>query len=268
MAVAASTRRPRHRWHAPEKGSGPAFALSLLAHALLFLSIAFVVQWKSEPVGTVSAELWNLPPPAAVQQPAPAPPPTPAKVEPPPPPEPPRKAEIVEEKKAPPKVEPKKEPPPPKKEEPKKIEPAKKVEPPKKDEARLAAQEAAQLKAAAEARTKQLLAQAGTASTAGAAPGGGRSDKYAAQVVSCIRPWIIFNVPDTISPQQYVAIFEVTLLPTGEQTGAPRLIKASGLAPYDQAVERAIRRCDPFPPPREGTMPRSVRLSFDPVETR
>ncbi len=67
MRAAAPTTRLRHRWHAPEKGSGPAFALSLLAHALLFLSIAFVVQWKSEPVGTVSAELWNLPPPAAVQ---------------------------------------------------------------------------------------------------------------------------------------------------------------------------------------------------------
>ncbi|HKO68883.1 MAG TPA: TonB family protein [Burkholderiaceae bacterium] len=45
-------------------------------------------------------------------------------------------------------------------------------------------------------------------------------------------------------------------------------MKGSGLAAYDQAVERAIRRCDPFPPPREGTMPRSVRLLFDPVETR
>lgn len=272
MAASVPTTRPRHRWHAPERGSGPAFALSILAHALLFMSIAFVVQWKSEPVGTVSAELWTLPP-AAVQQPTPPPPPpAPVKVEPPPPPpEPPRKAEIIEEKKPPPKVEPKKEEPkkiePPKKVEPPKKEEPKKIEPPKKDEAKLAQQEAAQLKAAADARLKQLLAQAGTA-PAGSAAGGGRSDQYTAQIVSCIRPHIIFNVPDSISPQQYVAIFEVTLLPTGEQTGAPRLIKASGLAPYDQAVERAIRRCDPFPPPKEGTMPRSVRLSFDPVETR
>ncbi len=189
----------------------------------------------------------------------------PVKVE-PPPPEPPRKADIVEEKKPPPKIEPKKIEPP-KKEEPKKIEPPKKLEPPKKDEARVAAQEQAQLKAAADARLKQLLAQAGTASATGTA-GTGRSDKYTAQIVSCIRPHIIFNVPESVAPQQYVAVFEVTLLPTGEQAGAPRLIKASGLAPYDQAVERAIRRCDPFPPPKEGTMPRSVRLSFDPVETR
>ena len=73
--------RARHRWHAPEKGSGPAFALSLLAHVVLFIAIAFMVRWKSEPVGTVSAELWSLPP-AAMQQPAPVPAPRPAPVEP------------------------------------------------------------------------------------------------------------------------------------------------------------------------------------------
>ena len=264
MAAQRVPQRSRHRWHAPEKGSGPAFALSLLAHTLLFIAIAFVVRWKSEPVGTVSAELWSLPPPAAMQQPAlptpTPPPPAPVKVE-PPPPEPPRKAEIVEEKKAPPKIEPKKELPP-KKEELKKVDPPKKVE-----EAKADAKEAARSAALQKAQVERLLAQAGTAPATGGT-GGGRSDKYTAQIVSCIRPHIIFNVPDSIAPQQYVAVFEVTLLPTGEQTGAPRLIKASGLAAYDQAVERAIRRCDPFPPPREGTMPRSVRLSFDPVETR
>jgi len=258
--AAVQTRSSRPRWHAPEKGSGPAFALSLLAHALLFIAIAFAVRWKSEPVGTVSAELWSLPPPAAVQQPVPPPPPALPKVE-PPPPEPPRKADIVEEKKPPPKVEPKKEEPKkpePKKEEPKKIDPPKKTEPPKQDETKAA-------KTAADAQLKRLLTQAGTAPTAAA---GGFSDKYAAQVITCIRPHIVFNVPDSINPQQHVAVFDVMLLPTGEQTGAPRLIKGSGLAAYDQAVERAIRRCDPFPPPREGTMPRSLRLLFDPVETR
>ena len=155
---------------------------------------------------------------------------------------------------------------PPKKEEPKKVDPPKKVDEAKAD-AKADAKEAARSAALQKAQVERLLAQAGTAPATGGT-GGGRSDKYTAQIVSCIRPHIIFNVPDSIAPQQYVAVFEVMLLPTGEQTGAPRLIKASGLAAYDQAVERAIRRCDPFPPPREGTMPRSVRLSFDPVETR
>ncbi|HWL75218.1 MAG TPA: energy transducer TonB, partial [Burkholderiaceae bacterium] len=88
----------------------------------------------------------------------------------------------------------------------------------------------------------------------------------AAQINSCIRPHIIFNVPEGTRPGQFTAEFEVTLLPTGEQAGAPKLLKASGLAAYDQAVERAIRRCDPFPRPKDGPMPRSLPLIFDPVE--
>ena len=255
--------RARHRWHAPEKGSGPAFALSLLAHVVLFIAIAFMVRWKSEPVGTVTAELWSLPP-AAVQHPAPAPPPPrPAPVEPPPPPEPePRKADIVIEPKKtppPPKLEPKKvEPPPPPKVEPKK------VEPPKKDDSKLKKLEAERQAAAAKATLDRVLAQAGPGARPAAA--GGLSDAYAAQINSCIRPHIIFNVPEGTKPRQFIAEFEVTLLPTGEQAGAPKLLKASGLAAYDQAVERAIRRCDPFPRPKEGAVPRSIPLIFDPVE--
>lgn len=247
-----SATRSRHRWHAPEKGSGPAFALSLLAHALLFIAIAFVVRWKSEPVATVSAELWSLPP-AAVQQPPAPPPPRPVQTEPPPPEPEPRKADIVmEQKKAPPpKPEPKKE-----------VKP----EPPKKVEAKAAPIEKPPDPNAA---VQRALAQAQRASVAVAGPsGGGLSDAYAAQIRGCIRPHIIFNVPDAVRPQQYVAEFEVILLPTGEQAMDPKLLKASGLAAYDQAVERAIRRCNPFPPAKEGTMPRSLRLSFDPVETR
>jgi colicin import membrane protein len=259
--------RTRHRWHAPEKGSGPAFALSILAHAILFIAIAFMVRWKSEPVATVSAELWSLPP-AAIQQPTPPPPPRPVVVEPPPPEPEPRKADIVmEQKKAPPK------PPPPKVEEKKAVPP----EPPKKqdnkaadlkraaDEKKAAQQLEAAQQAAAKRALDRALAQAGPAASMAAS---GLSNAYQAQIRSCIRPHIIFNVPDAIRPQQYVAEFEVMLLPTGEQATDPKLLKASGLAAYDQAVERAIRRCNPFPPPKEGTMPRSLRLSFDPVETR
>lgn len=256
-----SAARPRHRWHAPEKGSGPAFALSLLAHVVLFIAIAFMVRWKTEPVGTVTAELWSLPP-AAVQQPAPVPPPPrPAPVEPPPPEPEPRKADIVMEPKKtlpPPKVEPKKvEPPPPPKAEPKKVV---RPDPPKKDDSTNEKKSAAERQAALD----RVLAQAGPGARPAAA--GGLSDAYAAQINSCIRPHIIFNVPEGTRPRQFIAEFEVTLLPTGEQAGAPKLLKASGLAAYDQAVERAIRRCDPFPRPKEGAVPRSIPLIFDPVE--
>lgn len=266
MSAADPARRVRGRWHAPEKGSGPAFALSLVAHAVLFIAIAFMVRWKTEAPAPVSAELWTLPP-AAVVQPTPPPRPVPVEIPPPPPAEPePRKAEIVIEQK---KVLPPK-PLPPKVEEKKVVPP----EPPKKIdtkaiEAKKAQIEAAQLEAARQDAVKAAMARAQAQAGPQASAGGtGLSNTYRAQIVSCIRPHIIFNVPEVVRPQQYVADFEVVLLPTGEQAGAPRLLKSSGLATYDQAVERAIRRCDPFPPPKEGTMPRAVRLSFDPVEMR
>jgi colicin import membrane protein len=313
-APAHAERRRRH-WHAPEKGTAPAFVLSLLAHALLFMAIAFVVRWKTEPVGEVSAELWGgfpaAPAPAPAPRPKPEPAPTPVvePTPPPPPPPPPPRAEPLPE---PPKpdivVEQKKKPEPPKP-DPKKLE-AEKREAERREAEKLEAQKRAAEKREAEKRAaekreaqkreaekreaqkreaqkreaeaakrreaelQRITAAAGgptgatgSAST-GTTAGGGASRSYAGQVVGCVRPHIAFNVPDGVQPKQYVAEFEVQLLPTGEQVGAPKLLKSSGLAAYDQAVERAIRRCDPFPRPREGTMPPSLRLTFDPVDTR
>jgi colicin import membrane protein len=181
----------------------------------------------------------------------------------------PQKADIVIEQKKP---EPKPEPKPEKKVEPVKKVEVKKVEPPKPDpkieERRRADAEA---KASAARREKEMMriaaAAGGTPSTS-TAGGIGIIDSYRGQVVGCIRPHIVFNVPENVRPKQYVAEFEVLLLPTGEQAGVPKLLKGSGLAAYDQAVERAIRRCDPFPRPKEGTMPRNLTLTFDPVDTR
>lgn len=298
MKATALTERRRLHWHAPEKGTAPAFVLSLLAHSLLFLAIAFVVRWKTEPVGTVSAELWAGFPAAPAPVPAPQPVPVPAPVveatPPPPPPKPepvpePRKPDIViEQKKAePPKPDPRKleaEKREAERREAEKREAEKRAVEKREAEKREAEKRAAEKREAQkrEAEAAKLREQAlqrmtaaagsptratGTAPT-GTTAGGGSSQSYAGQVVGCVRPHIAFNVPEGVQPRQYVADFEVQLLPTGEQVGAPKLLKSSGLAAYDQAVERAIRRCDPFPRPREGTMPSSLRLRFDPVDTR
>jgi colicin import membrane protein len=279
----SAPRRPLRRWHTPER-SAPAFGLSLLAHAVLFIAIAFMVRWKTEPAGTVVAELWGAMP-APTVEPAPAPPPPPvvkpAPVEPPPEP---RKADIVEQKAPEPvkKIEPEKKVEPPKKAEPdprieqqkREAEEKREAEQKQKREAELKAVKAEQAAAAKirEAAMQRALAAAGppTGPPGGSptAGGAGVGRGYESQVVSCIRPHIVYSVPDGLRPKQHVAEFEVQLLPSGEQVGVPRLLAPSGLAAYDQAVERAIRRCDPFPRPREGAMPRSLRLTFDPVETR
>ena len=79
----------------------------------------------------------------------------------------------------------------------------------------------------------------------------------------------MIEVPSSTVRGQYQAIYSVRLLPTGEQVGDPKQEKASGWAAYDAAVERAIRRCNPFPRPDTGQdAPRELTLSFDPVDDR
>ncbi|HTN49692.1 MAG TPA: energy transducer TonB [Burkholderiaceae bacterium] len=263
----APARALRHRWHAPERGTGPAFLISLGAHTLLFIAIAFVIRWKTEPAGPVSAELWSGLPPVAEPAPPPPPPPPPVRVERAPEPEPVKPDIVLEQKKPEPKPEKKVEPV-------KKAEPAKKVEPDTKAEQRKRDEEARERKAAEAAVEKQrqaalarMTADAGTGPAAAAgSPGMPRG--YDSQVAGCIKQWISFPVQEGMQKGQYVAEFEVQLAPDGQQLGAPRRVHPSGLAQYDEAVERAIRRCDPFPRPRDGAMPRSLRLTFDPVETR
>ena len=267
---------PGHRQTRPERDIGPAFVLALMVHALLIAGLVFAVHWKSEPPAAVYAELWApgaAPPPTVAPPP---PPPTPPKAE--PEPEPEKPADIVvktEPKKVEKKPEPKKEE---KKPEPRKPEPPKKIEPPKKPEPKPDPKAAEREAKAAEARHKAELARVMGQTTGpvggspnavpGAGLSGGAAATYADQVIACVRPHIVFAVPDGVKRHQFEAHFTVNLLPTGELVGAPKLVKPSGLPAYDAAVERAIRRCDPFPSPRGSAPPRAITLVFDPVETR
>jgi colicin import membrane protein len=237
------------------------FGLALLMHALLFGGMTLAVQWRTQPSAPIVAELWSsLPPPQVIDVAPPPPPPPPPKVE----PEPEREADIAlkQEKKAPPKVEPKKEEkkPEPKKPEPRKDE--KKVEPKKEEPPR--------------PRTdmERLMAQAGVTATPGGAPTTGVTSSgvrgsdggYSALVIGCIRPHIVFVVPEGTGTNVY-ADFRVELLPDGA-VAAVRLMRASGLPGYDAAAERAIRRCDPFPRKRDGTLDRTIDVRMYPVEPR
>ncbi|HTT12507.1 MAG TPA: TonB family protein [Burkholderiaceae bacterium] len=255
----------------------PSFALALAMHALLFGSMYYVVQWKTQDLPPVVAELWASPPQPRVEV-APAPPPPPApppRVE--PQPEPPKPdADIVtkEEKKPPPKVEPPKveEKPPPKK-----------AEPPKKDaiadllkkQEEKARAEREQIRQAEAARIEQQMNQdrtlAGTPQAGGPltgtpSPGTGtaRNADYITRLAALIKSRIVYAVPEGTSTSVYADV-EVDLLPTGEVTGV-RIVKPSGLPGYDEAIERAIRRTDPFPRKPDGTVDRTIPFRFFPVE--
>ena len=282
--MSAAAGDPHRRPRLPLQGERlpSSFGLALLMHVLLFGGMTLAVQWRTQPSAPVVAEIWSSLPPAAPVEVAPPPPPPPPapKVERAPEPEAeialkvePRQPVKIEPPKVEKKPEPKKEEkkPEPKKEEKKpepKPEPRK--EPPKE------AKKAPPKEEPPRPRTdmERLMAQAGVAP----APGGattastttsgvrGSDSGYSALVIGCIRPHIAYAVPDGTSPNVF-AEFLVELLPDGA-VAAVRLVRPSGLASYDAAAERAIRRCDPFPRKRDGSLDRQLTVVMRPVETR
>jgi colicin import membrane protein len=253
--VRTAPRRPRvgHR-------TAPSFMLALLMHGLLFGGMTIAVRWKTEAEAPAVAEVWGALPPVMEVAPAPPPPPPPppeVKREPEPPPA--KEPEIVEkqEKKAPPKKEEKKV-------EEKKPEPDRKKLEEERQRKQLEAQREAIRKEEAARLEKQL------AGTPGAAPsqaqGRGTDSGWEAQVKSCVRPHVAYNVPEGTT-FEVRAEFAVEVLPTGEQV-AVRLTRPSNLPGFDAAAERAIRRCDPIPRQKDGTVPRSFTLILRPVEMR
>ena len=97
---------------------------------------------------------------------------------------------------------------------------------------------------------------------------GTRQTRYIARVVSLLRSQIIYQVPAGLKSGEHLAIYTVFLLPDGSQVKPPQLEQSSGLPAFDAAVESAIRRVDPFPAADPGqTLPKTIRITFDPVES-
>lgn len=266
MSAAALPPPPSRPRQPRPHDTAPAFALALVMHGLLVAALFVAVRWKTQEPAPVMAELWVSTPTPVVEVPTPPPPPPPPpKVE--TPPEPPKpKADIVtkDEKKEPPKkVEPPKEEKkaPPKKEEPKKDVLADLL---KKQEAQSKAEREALRKAEAE-RMEKLMTQAAGSPGTTPAPGAGRVNAdYIARLTALIKSRIVYNVPEGTSPAIYAEV-QVELLPDGAVAGV-RVLKESGLPEYDAAVERAIRRTDPFPRKPDGTIDRTIVIRFRPVE--
>jgi colicin import membrane protein len=257
----------------------PSFGLALAMHAIMILAISYVVRWNTQDPPPVVAELWVATPQPVVEvPPPPPPPPPPPKVE--PQPEPPKPdADIVtkEEKKLPPppppKVEEKKPPPPP----PPKVEEKKPPPPPKKEvskkdliadllkkqEAESRAERDAIRQAEADRIAKQMAQDNPLAGTPQSGAGARDAD-YIARLRALIKSRIVYAVPEGTSPTIYADV-QVDLLPTGEVAGI-KFLKPSELPEYDAAVERAIRRTDPFPRKPDGTIDRTMVIRFRPVE--
>ena len=238
----------------PERGMGRSFVLSALVHIVLAAVLFLGVRWQVHPPSTVEVELVDAPPPPpapVVEAPKPPPPPT---VEP-------------EVKPPPPVVKPdiviKKEPPP------------KKAPPPKpKDDLelkkRMQEQLAMEQKALDQQRQERQLRELLAAQKADAAR------KAAAARASALATWqatigakIRSNIPETALegiPGNPAAVFDVVQLPTGEVLTI-RKRKSSGYPRYDEAVERAILKASPLPPPPTRELfQRELELTFRPQD--
>ena len=249
-----------------EKVMSGAFALG--THVLFLLLLIFGVTWqkKLEPQVNIVDLYANLP-----TQPRPA--------EPPPRPEP----------KPEPKVEPKPEPkaivPPPKpaikptpkpdvakpdialkekaEKERRALEEKQKEAKKREDEAKtVAARQQKEKEAEARKAKEQEDAQRKIAEQAAAARKS-QMDKYKNAIRDKIKRYIVLPPNIQGNPE---AEFDVIQLPGGEVLGA-KLKRSSGNPAYDSAIERAILKAQPLPPPPDPALfTRELNLTFRPQE--
>lgn len=249
-------------------------ALALATHVLFFVLLVFGVSWQQQrPDSAMIVDLWsNLPP---LPQP---------KVETPPPPEvkpapePPKPAPEVEAK-PPPKPEPKPLPKPDialkeKLEKERKLKEqleARKREEEKKREAdkkRLAVLKEKLAKEEADRREKELqdaIRKVQEQQAAQAAALSRSLAEYSRLVSDRIRRFVVLPPGMQGNPQ---AEFDVVQIPGGEVLSV-KLKRSSGVGAYDSAVERAILKAQPLPPPPAPLTFRDVRelnLKFRPKE--
>lgn len=239
-------------------------ALSLLVHIVLLAVLVVSFNWKVvQPASIATVELWDELPLKPVM-PKPEPVIEPPKIEPKPQPEPEPKPEPQPEPKA--EIQVKKEAPKPKV-EPKKPDPKIKEQEDKKK--RL--EEERQKKALED--LKRAMLEEDAAKPAAASPPGpqtapavnqGEVDKYINMINNKIRRNVNSQLCGTGDPELQ---FAISLAPTGEVIGTPRLLKGSGMSACDESVERAILLAQPLPvPPQPDLFAqfRELKLKFHP----
>lgn len=253
---------------------------ALAVHAVLLVAMLVSFNWKAaHPVMNVTeVELWDkLPAPRNIETPEPEPEPKPIiKEEPKPEPKP-----IVKEE---PKPEPKPEEPKidielEKKKKELEVKRERELEEKLLQEKKLKAlqaqtrEEALKDKTAAEKAQKDALKKAqqeflaeekGSEDKAASATNASLMGEYIAK----IRAKVTGNVNKTLcgdgNPE---VIFAVSVLPTGQLSGNPKLVKSSGNTACDEAAERAIIASEPLPLPSDPALFsqfRNINLKFRP----
>lgn len=227
----------------------PAGMLALAVHGAFFALLYFGFTWQTQPAATMTVELWQSLPEVVVAPPPPKPvveevvqPAQPEKVV--------VKADIVLPAKKKIEIKPVERKP---------VE--QKPVPPKHVEQKPVIQKPVEQKPDTSAADQQAVRERAEQ----AAVIGRVVDEYTAKIQGKIRRNIV-EPPDVARDAR--AEFSVTLLPGGTVLNA-RLLKSSGNAAYDSAVERAILKSQPLPLPPDAAMFnrfRELKLGFKPTE--
>jgi colicin import membrane protein len=254
-----------YRYGSRKRGLWRSALLAALVHLALIGVLFFGVRMQSHAPEVVTVELWEAPPPAPQPKPvleAPKPPPPAPAPKPEPVPEIKKPDIAIQEKPKPkPKPEPKAEPKP----KPKPAPPKRDVEFEKRMKEQLALeqqqlqqdQQAAE-KARQEQALKDLIARQQAAASAKALA------TWTDKIRTKIRGNIIYDLAQVKANAE--AVYDVTLLPTGEVLGAT-MRKSSGNPGYDEAVYRAILKSSPLPRPEpQSLFRRQLELHFRPQD--
>lgn len=235
----------------------PAGILAVAVHGAFFALLYFGFAWQTQPSGTMSVELWQSLPDTIDAPPA--------------------QAKVDEAVPPPEKVIEPKAPQPEKMAEPeivlpdkKKVEPDKRkteIKPAKPDKKKLAksSAEGVESKSAGQGTGSSIADQAARERGERVAAIGRMVDEHIDKIKNKIRRNIVMP-PDVAEDAR--TEFLVTVLPGGSVL-PPRLLKSSGNAAYDDAVERAILKSQPLPLPADAALFnkfREMRLGFKPKE--
>lgn len=255
-----------------EPGKWSAAALAGGMHLLLAALLFWGVRWQTHQPEAFEVDLVRreASPAAAV-----APPPRPAEPAPAPAPKPPETAPEPPKPQAPPDIalpepKPKKDKPKPEAppERPVDRKPAKPVQPEAEPDLKAqAAAEQRRLNAMLERERlqTQLKAEAGRVADARARASADRElDAYRNRIRVKVRGNIV--LPPTVEGNPE-ALFRVKQLPTGELLDV-QLVRSSGNATLDAAVERAIRKSSPLPLPDDPSLfRRELEIPYRPFDT-
>lgn len=244
-------------------------ALAALVHLLLLAFLVIGVQWQSSETTAVEAEVWDM----TTREAAPLPVPEQVVEEVKPVVEPPKEVEKPIEKEDPEIViaqeKKRKQAEKEKQEELKKaelkkveLELAKKKE--LEEKKRVAKEKAAQDKIFEEnmRRLNGQVVKSGSGGLGDAlkSTGNNRGDpSYNAKVAAKIKANTIYVVNDTSSNNPTVE-FVIQLFPDGSLKGPIKKTKSSGVPAFDEAVEKAIEKSQPFPRDKTGEVPSSLNL--------